>query len=199
MGVIEYVSNQFSKPSGFGGIISTFIMNKMNRKQYESVIKNINIKNGDKILDIGFGNGKLINELSLETKGEFYGIDVSEDMVIKGNKKYPSLDLRFGNILESPFEDNFFNSIYTINTVYFWKDLNKGLNEVKRNLKKDGVFINVFYTKEWLEGIKYTSYGFNKYTLDELKEKTDEAGFDILEVIEISKNKSYCIISHKRD
>jgi ubiquinone/menaquinone biosynthesis C-methylase UbiE len=199
MGIIEYVSNQFSKPSGFGGIISTFIMNRMNRKQYESVIKNIKVKNGDKALDIGFGNGKLIRELSLKTKGKFYGIDVSEDMIIKGKKKYPNLDLRWGNILESPFENDFFNSIYTINTVYFWKDLNKGLSEVKRNLKKDGVFINVFYTKEWLEGIKYTSYGFNKYTLDELKKKTEESGFNISEVIEISKNKSYCIIANKRD
>jgi ubiquinone/menaquinone biosynthesis C-methylase UbiE len=199
MGIIEYVSNQFSKPSGLGGVISTFIMNKMNRKQYESVIKNIKVNNGDKVLDIGFGNGKLIMELSLKTKGKFYGIDVSEDMIVKGKKKYPMLDLRWGNILESPFENDFFNSIYTINTIYFWKDINKGLSEVKRNLKKDGVFINVFYTKEWLEGIRYTSYGFNKYTLDELKEKTEESGFSILEVIEISKNKSYCIIASKRD
>ena len=39
MGIYEYISNQFSKPSGIGGVISTFVMNKINRKLYESVIE----------------------------------------------------------------------------------------------------------------------------------------------------------------
>ena len=44
-------------------------------------------------------------------------------------------------------------------------------------MKANGVFINAFYTKEWSERIKYTNYGFNKYTVNELKKKTEEAGF----------------------
>lgn len=199
MGIYEYISNQFSKPRGIGGVISTFVMNKINRKLYESVIENIKVKKGDKVLDIGFGNGQLINELSLVNDGNFYGIEISEDMINRGCKKYPNLDLRYGNILESPFESNFFNCIYTINTIYFWEDFNKGIMEVKRILKNQGVFINVFYTKEWLERIRYTDYGFNRYTLDEIKEKTEESGFNILKVIEISKNKAYCIVSSKVD
>ena len=111
MGIYEYISNQFSKPRGIGGVISTFVMNKINRKLYESVIENIKVKKGDKVLDIGFGNGQLINELSLVNDGQFYGIEISEDMINKGCKKYPNLDLRYGNILESPFESNFFKGL----------------------------------------------------------------------------------------
>lgn len=199
MRIYEYISNQFSKPSGVGGIISTFVMNKINRKLYESVIENIGINLDDKVLDIGFGNGKLINELSSITSGKFYGIEISEDMIIRGQKKYPNLNLSYGNILESPFEDNFFNCIYTINTIYFWDDFNKGLMEVKRILKNQGIFINVFYTREWLEKMKYTDYGFNRYTLDEIKRKTEESGLNILKIIEISNDKAYCIISNKVD
>ena len=32
-------------------------------------------------------------------------------MINKGCKKYPNLDLRYGNILESPFESNFFKGL----------------------------------------------------------------------------------------
>ncbi|MGL4991266.1 MAG: hypothetical protein ACRCX8_17155 [Sarcina sp.] len=62
MKINEYIASQFIKPSGIGGIISTFIMNNMNKKQYQSVLNNLNIKNGAKILDIGFGNGQLLNK-----------------------------------------------------------------------------------------------------------------------------------------
>lgn len=198
MKIHEYLSNQCSKPSGIGGVISTFFMNKMNREQYETVIENIKVNDGDKILEVGFGNGSLLNELSLNANGNFYGMEVSDDMIINGNKKYPNLNLSFGNIVESPFEDNYFNTIYTVNTIYFWNDLNKGLAEIRRTLKNDGIFINVFYSKQWLEGIKCTNYGFNRYTLDEIKVKTEESKLNIIEVIEISENKAYCIIATKK-
>lgn len=197
MGISKYISNQFSKPSGFGGVISTFIMNKINRKQYDSVINNIDIKKGNKILDIGFGNGKFINELSQNSQAGFYGIDISKDMIVAANKKYPNIKFSLANILESPFEDEFFNTIYTINTIYFWGDLEKGMREVYRNLKDDGIFINVIYSKEWLQKIKYTNYGFDRYEVNEVKEMTEKSGLKVMDIVEISKNKAYCIIARK--
>lgn len=198
MGISEYISNQFSKPTGIGGKLSTFVMNVMNKKQYALIVNSIkDTKDQEKVLDIGFGNGKLLNKVSKNEKAEFYGIDISQDMLDSGLEKYPELKLQLGDITKSPFKDNYFNKIYTINTVYFWSDLDKGLSEVKRNLTDNGVFYNVFYSKKWLEGIKYTNYGFNRYTLEELKEKTKASGLEIEEVIEISKDKSYCIVAKK--
>ena len=59
----EYVGNNFKNPNGIGGKITTKIMNIMNQKQYKAVLDNINLKNNDVLLDIGFGNGYLINKL----------------------------------------------------------------------------------------------------------------------------------------
>ena len=58
---IEYVGNNFRNPNGIGGKITTKIMNIMNQKQYKAVLDNINLENNDVLLDIGFGNGYLID------------------------------------------------------------------------------------------------------------------------------------------
>jgi hypothetical protein len=58
--------------------------------------------------------------------------------------------------------------------------------------------MNVIYTREYLDKIIYTKYGFNKYTVKEIEEITKESGMKIIKTVEIKKNKSYCIISAGR-
>jgi ubiquinone/menaquinone biosynthesis C-methylase UbiE len=106
-----------------------------------------------------------------------------------------TLKLFLENISKTTFIENTFDKIYTVNTIYFWSELDKCFSEIKRILKPNGIFINVFYTKEYLNKIIYTEYGFNKYTAEEIENITQKYGMKIMETIEIKKNKSYCIIS----
>jgi hypothetical protein len=64
-------------------------------------------------------------------------------------------------------------------------------------LKPKGIFLNNFYSKEFLENIIYTKYGFNKYTVEEIIKMTEKNGLKIIKTIEIKKGYSYCIISEK--
>ncbi|MCB2340257.1 class I SAM-dependent methyltransferase [Clostridium estertheticum] len=87
----KYVAEQFGKPTGIGGIISTFIMNRMNQIQYKSVVSNLNCCKNDRVLDIGFGNGYLLNLLAKKNEGDFYGIEISDDMLKAGCKRNKEL------------------------------------------------------------------------------------------------------------
>jgi ubiquinone/menaquinone biosynthesis C-methylase UbiE len=203
---IKYVGNNFGNPNGFGGIISTKIMNIINQRQYKAVLENIQIKQNQNILDIGFGNGYLINKLLKQNiPKNIYGIEISNDMINKvknKNKKYIDsgiLKIFLENTSETSFENNIFDKIYTINTIYFWQELDKCFSEIKRIIKPDGIFINVIYTKEYLNKIIYTKYGFNKYSTEEMENITKDNGMEIIKTIEIQKNKSYCIISKVKD
>jgi len=199
----KYVGNNFRKPNGIGGKITTKLMNLMNQKQYKAVLDNINLENNDILLDIGFGNGYLINKLFRKNNNiKIYGIDISNDMVNIVSQKYKQyinnncLKLLLENINnETTFESNMFNKIYTVNTVYFWNDLKKCFSEIKRILKPNGIFINAIYTKEHLDKTKFSNYGFNKYSKEDILNLTEENGMKIIKLIEIIKNKSYCIIS----
>jgi ubiquinone/menaquinone biosynthesis C-methylase UbiE len=199
---IKYVGNNFGNPNGIGGKITTKIMNLMNQKQYKAVLDNIELNNEDVLLDIGFGNGYLINNLlKRNNQIKIYGIEISNDMLKIVSQKYKQyinnnrLKLLLENINKTSFENELFSKLYTVNTIYFWNNLEQCYSEIKRILKPNGIFYNVIYTKEYLDKIKYTRYGFNKYSKDDLIKITEKNEMKIKEIVEIKKNKSYCIIS----
>jgi ubiquinone/menaquinone biosynthesis C-methylase UbiE len=199
---IKFIGNNFGKPKGIIGVLMTKIMNIMNQKLYKSVLKNIKLETNNIILDIGFGNGYLIKKLFQKNIPiKIYGIEISNDMVNKVslknklNIKNGKLTLLLENIEKTSFEDNTFDKIVTINTIYFWNNYEKCFSEIKRILKPNGIFLNLIYSKEFLDKIIYTKYGFKKNNVEEIIKITNENGMKIIETIEVEKNKSYCIIS----
>lgn len=203
--LIKYVGNNFSKPLGVGGIITTKIMNIINQNMYKTVINNLIIEPENNILDIGFGNGYLIKKLFQKNIPiKMYGLEISKDMVNKVSskcKKYVnngSLMLLLENIEKTSLENDLLDKIVTINTFYFWNDYEKCFSEIKRILKNNGLFFNTVYSKDYLDKLAYTKYGFKKHTIDEIKKLTVQNGMEIIETIEISKNKAYCLISRKQ-
>ncbi len=61
----EYIGSQFRDPRGIVGIICCKIMNVINRAMYKRVVALIDIPDGAKILDIGYGNGCLCQGMYL--------------------------------------------------------------------------------------------------------------------------------------
>ncbi|MDR1748804.1 MAG: class I SAM-dependent methyltransferase [Spirochaetaceae bacterium] len=199
---IKYVGKNFGNPTGTGGKISTHIMNIINQKQYNAVLKNIKLEPHTSVLDIGFGNGYVIRKiLRQHIPVKMYGIEISNDMlksVSLKNRQHiitGTVQLLLEDIGKTSFAQNTFDTVYTVNTIYFWNDLEKGFSEIKRILKPGGIFLNVLYTKEYLNKIMYTKYGFKKYTIEEIETSTKNSGMQISEIIEIKKKKSYCIIA----
>jgi len=199
MGLKKYIASQFAKPHGIGGKLACFAMNKMNKEMWRYLERQI--KNDTTVLDIGFGNGFVLKRLLKRTNSNFFGIDISADMVKTATKKNHKavkqgrLALTQSSIENIPF-DKQFGQIYTMNTVYFWDDLQTALNEVYNKLQAGGEFLNVFRNKEWLDKkAGFTKYGFKKYTEQELLTATEKAGFKC-KLATISPN-TFCIHAEK--
>ena len=201
--IYKYIARQFGNPTGFGGKISTLIMNFLNKKLYKAIVENLHIRTTDTILDIGFGNGYLIRRLSNKNLQKIYGIEISPDMLKVATKKsrkkieQGKVELLLADVQNLPFENDLIDKIYTINTVYFWRDINRGFAEIKRVLKPNGVFLNVIYLKDWLDKLPVTQYGFSKYTAEQIENITIENGLKIERIFEIHSRKSICIIAKK--
>jgi 2-polyprenyl-3-methyl-5-hydroxy-6-metoxy-1,4-benzoquinol methylase len=56
------------------------------------------VKDGDRVLDLGCGNGRL-SELFKNKKISYLGIDPVKGLIAEAKKKYPKLDFKFGDIL----------------------------------------------------------------------------------------------------
>jgi ubiquinone/menaquinone biosynthesis C-methylase UbiE len=197
--LIKYIGQMFAKPEGVGGNISTLIMNLMNKKMYGQTLEYLDITNKDTILDIGFGNGFMLKKVAKYNPKKLYGIDISEDMLAKVKNKLndEQIELFLADAQKMPFADNSIDKIYTINTVYFWENPLKTIAEIKRVLKPDGLFFNIFYDKKFLDKITYTKYGFTKYEMDDLIELTQKGCLKFEKLIDIQKNKSACIVARK--
>jgi ubiquinone/menaquinone biosynthesis C-methylase UbiE len=199
MSITERIGAQFRKPTGFGGLLSTFLMNTLNRRQYSAVERTLALTDGKRILDVGFGNGFMLGRLSKRYSCEYYGIEISEDMLTSATRrnerfvKNGIMKLTLDDVMKTDFADGFFDKVYSINTVYFWDDLSAGLSEIYRILGNGGVFVNAIYSREWLDKMSYTRTGFAKYSIDELVLAGEKCGFSV-QVVPIARGKSYCLI-----
>lgn len=179
----DYWAAQCGNPKGVIGRVMTWAMNRANKVMYYGIIENMKPSEDMKILDVGFGNGYLEKLIYNEAKCSIYGIDISEDMVkiaSENNKKGIAdgdIHLCVGDCCNLIFENNSFNVVVTMNTIYFWNDIIQGLQEIYRVLKENGVFYNAVLTKESLDKVFYTQNGFKKFDPKEYVEMGKKVGF----------------------
>ncbi len=162
------------------------------------------IKGDKKILDIGSGPGR--DGLLLQKKGlNVICLDASLEMVkLCKERGLKSIE---ANFLTLPFGNNSFDGIWAYTSLLHIpkKDINKALSEIKRVLKKDGIF-----GLGLIEGNKELyreSSGVSKprwfafYTKREIEELLKNKGFDIEYFEEFTpKSKKYLnFISKKLD
>jgi ubiquinone/menaquinone biosynthesis C-methylase UbiE len=113
-------------------------------------------KNGDRILDYGCGNGRLL-ELINNKNVEYIGVDVSQKLIDIAKSKYASDNLNFLKISSSqtslPFKDNFFNTVYSIAVFHHLPSeelRNKTANELYRVTQPGGyIVVTVWNLWQW--------------------------------------------------
>ena len=204
--VKNLMKTQFAKPEGKAGEFFTLAMNVFNFKLYNAVYNFVPKQPNARILDVGYGNGDMLKRLDEKLDATFYGIDISEDMKVlatKANARAVATEKMFlstGDVEDMPYDDGFFDCVYTINTIYFWKDADKAMDEMVRTLKDGGRFICAFYSKAYFErSEKYQFEGETYYTTGELKALAQKHGLENVKVKVVDEKKfMYCLIGEKR-
>ena len=135
------------------------------------------------MLDIGCGGGATLRRLLKRSKnGVAYGIDISEESVAKARKVNAKVIDRQvfvcqGSAVKLPYEDEKFELVTAVETVYFWPELPVCLQEVRRVLKHGGRFVIMVEVvdscSKWIDVVE----GMTAYPPEQLKEMLDEAGF----------------------
>lgn len=164
------------------------------------------IKNKNKILDIGCGNGRLCE--SFKTKNIYYtGVDNSEKLIIKAQQRYPSQFFQVGDMLDLPFADQEFDAalaIAVLNHIPSNELRSQALAEVHRILKPSAYFLmtnwNLYQSKyknllkksddmdegdalvPWKspDGKLLQKRYYHSFTLEELEELANKNNFKII-------------------
>jgi len=116
---------------------------------------------GEKILDIGCGNGRFL-EIFKQKKVDYFGVDSSERLIEIAKKRYPEKEFlplvkgkgmpevkgvhkfQVASALNLPFPDNYFDKVYSIAVLHQIPSEEfrlQFLKEARRVLRQDGLLI----------------------------------------------------------
>lgn len=144
----EFLIKQSQKPSGLIGRVITKIWSFYFKKLSLWAIKQTTISDNYRILEIGYGGGSTIrNLLALNKNLEIHGIDISKESYRTAQRVHSdsirkgSVQLKIGNVENMPYQNNYFDRIFAIQTHIFWKDIKKSFQEVYRVMSSNSTLI----------------------------------------------------------
>ena len=117
----------------------------------KKMIEHYKLNNNSKILDIGCGKGFLLYEFKkLLPSCEIKGLDIS-NYAIENAKEEVKENLIHGNAKELPFESNYFDYVFSLNTLHnlYNFELSPALKEMERVSKKDKYICVESYRNEY--------------------------------------------------
>ncbi|AKK73685.1 methyltransferase type 11 [Chryseobacterium gallinarum] len=186
---LKNLAKHLANPQGDKGIEIGEMMNATNISMTLESARMLLIEDHDRILEIGHGNaGHLKNILSLAKDLHYTGVDISETMYNEARKLNKEFEAQAQFVLyggeKLPFEDQSFDKIFTVNTVYFWKNPVEFLNEIWRVLKDNGTFVLTFGQKKFMEKLPFTEYNFTLYSNSEMEQLVSKSSFKRMKISE---------------
>jgi len=185
MSFSKYISDQLRKPTGlFGRHVMTHMLNRLNLPINHLALEVLQLSSNDHVLEIGFGGGSLIEEMSrLITQGKISGIDYSQDIVDACLKRFKKLinkgaiELHCANVMELPFDARTFSKVCTVNTIYFWSDPQHAFSQIHRVLKDEGIVVICFSPKVSMQNLSHKLHDFILYDPEDVVSLMTAAGF----------------------
>jgi len=212
---LQIIADQLSCPTGEMGIAMGERMNDSNIEMTLQTINNLSFNKNDKVLELGHGNGGHLQSLINHVNDlQYFGLEISLTMANQArltnanlvHEKQASFELYDGTLI--PFQEQFFQNIFTVNTIYFWKKPKTLLLEIYRVLQSGGTFAITFAKKYFMGKLPFVQFGFRLWEVSEVIELARSIGFEHLESIDLEDevesksgeivNREYIVIKFRK-
>jgi demethylmenaquinone methyltransferase/2-methoxy-6-polyprenyl-1,4-benzoquinol methylase len=143
----EQVAVMFNNVSSNYDFLNRVLTFGMDMRWRKKVVQIVSRKNPESILDIATGTGDFAIMLSKLNPKEIIGLDISKGMLAVGIRKVKEknldqlIDMVLGDSEKLPFPNNRFDAITVGFGVRNFENLDKGLQEIFRVLKPNGIFV----------------------------------------------------------
>ncbi|WP_291153798.1 class I SAM-dependent methyltransferase [Flavobacterium sp. UBA7680] len=184
---LQAIASQLKHPSGEKGIEMGNMMNETNINMTRHSIQNLNIFKENKILELGHGNAGHVEFLFEQAENlKYYGLEMSKLMFQEArqiNRNFVSQKQAFFSLYDGnkiPFEDESFDKIFTVNTIYFWQEPEKLLLEIYRVLQSNGNFCVTFAQEDFMKQLPFTQFEFELYSTEKVQNLIKKTPFKIV-------------------
>jgi arsenite methyltransferase len=136
----------------------------------EKTIRLMDLRPGDRVLDLGCGAGwatRLLARLVAdgpEGFGQAVGIDVSDEMIRRAraaSSDFENILYVWGSAERIPWEENFFDKVLSVESFYYYADQERALAELFRVMAPHGrlfILINLYkdnpHSLQWVDKLK---------------------------------------------
>ena len=126
-------------------VVYDWLVGIFERTHAEKALSYLEIKNGEIVLEIGFGTGHCLQRIALSVgkTGKAYGVDISDGMLHLTKKKLEKaglmdrVELYHGDASKLPFADETFDAVFMSFTLELFdtSEITQLLSEIRRVLK----------------------------------------------------------------
>lgn len=147
LGKKEQVAQMFDNISGNYDGLNRVISLGIDMKWRKKVVALVTEKKPETILDIATGTGDLVIMMSNTSAKKIIGLDISAGMLEVGKQKIEEkklshkIEMVLGDSENMPYPDNYFDAITVSFGIRNFETLEKGLAEIYRVLKPNGIFV----------------------------------------------------------
>jgi SAM-dependent methyltransferase len=177
-------ARHLANPEGEIGLAIANSLNSINADALAWAFSAITPDAGNRILEIGFGNGHTVSRvLELADRLTYAGIDISETMVNEATRFNAAeiadrrVDLRVGTSSRIPFPNAAFDRTLAVNILYFWSDPAVDLREVRRVLKSGEKLVLGSVSPSGAPANPLFKHGFRFLSQEKLVDLLGHAGF----------------------
>jgi ubiquinone/menaquinone biosynthesis C-methylase UbiE len=181
------MASLLGKPEGEIGSAVGEMLNRVNANITSAVYQRLMLRDRDRILEIGFGNGRLLPALmALADDMTYVGLDRAKTMVTEATAHNAELvaaaraSFRLGSAESIPCKDESFDRAFAVNVVYFWPEPVRALAEMRRVLRPGGLSIvasAIMAPGEEPPPFAKPEYGFHRRSREALLSLHRDAGF----------------------
>ncbi len=178
------MARQFARPRGlFGRLFLGGMLDRANVRGNALVYEALAVASSDHVLEVGFGGGDLLVRLAdTVSGGRVEGVELSLPMLRRVDVRVrrcglsARVRLQESSVDSLPFEAGHFDCACSVNTVYFWPDLRRGLAELARVLRPGGRLVLGFGSDVAMRRAGYEAHGFRLYSEEEIERALRENG-----------------------
>jgi arsenite methyltransferase len=184
MALPRFLLGQFARPHGWWGGLFAALMNRGNAALNGFAIEALEVREGDRVLDVGFGGGASLDALLQDGRVALVaGLDASPEMVDAARARFSSgiesgrVEVRLGTVDSIPWPDASFDRLMSVNSIYYWPDPSQGARELFRVLRPGGAAVIALRSKDMIDRLGLEQHGFHSFGEREVGGFLEAAGF----------------------